>query len=100
MEVYKPVSQYTPLPKFPAQIEDITLILPGKTWVGDVLSLIKASDELITDVRLIDIYEKSYTFRIFYQHAGKTLEDTDVEKSRNKILQKLAYYGVVLKNKN
>jgi len=83
----KRVSSYKKIPKYPAQIEDITLTLPERTRVGDVVSSISSASKLVKSVELTDIFKDAYTFRIWYQHPGKTLTDKEVEVIRKKILQ-------------
>lgn len=78
--------QATLWPKYPPQIEDITLVLPEKTKVGEVIQTIKAVDNNVNQVELTDIYKNAYTFRINYQNPNKTLTDKEVEKIRGKIL--------------
>ena len=73
-------------PKYPAQIEDITLTLPERTKIGKVIESIKDIDKQIVKVELVDLFEKSYTFRIWYQNIDKTLNNDDVEKIRNKTI--------------
>jgi phenylalanyl-tRNA synthetase beta subunit len=77
---------YTPISKYPAQIEDITLTLPERTRVGDVILSIKSSSKLIQNVEMTDTYKDAYTFRLWYQHPRKTLTDKEVENIRNKVL--------------
>ena len=83
------VSSYTPLPKYPAQIEDLTLVLPSKTKVGDIVTFINKSDERIVRIELTDIFKNAYTFRVWYQHPEKTLNNEEVEEIRIKILDGL-----------
>lgn len=78
---------FKPIPKFPAQIEDITFSFPEKTYLGDVIKKMKATDNLVFDVKLTDKYNGNYTFRIWYQHPEKTLTDADIEKIRGKIIK-------------
>lgn len=80
------IGSYTPIPKYPAQIEDLTFSLPGKTKIGEVLSLINKVESLISKVELKDVYNDAYTFRIWYQHPTKTLTDKEVEETRNKVI--------------
>jgi len=88
---FKPVSQY------PAQIEDITMIFPERTKIGEVIKLITNNSELISKVELKDIFRDNYTFRIWYQNPKKTLTNEEVTKIRNKILQsiKVKFGGVI-----
>jgi len=82
-------SKVTLWPKYPPQIEDITLTLPQKTKVGNVIQLIKSVSSLISKVELKDIFKDSYTFNIWYQNPKKTLNNKEVEKIRDEILKKL-----------
>ena len=79
------INEYLPIPKYPAQVEDITLTFPEKTEMGEIVSLIK-SVKLVKETELTGIYKSSFTFRIWYQDPGKTLTDAEVETTRNKIL--------------
>ncbi|OGM25180.1 phenylalanine--tRNA ligase subunit beta [Candidatus Woesebacteria bacterium RIFCSPHIGHO2_02_FULL_38_9] len=77
------------LPKYPPQIEDLTLIFSKETKIGEVVNALKNVDKLISNVELKDIYEDSYTFRVYYQHSEKTLDDREVEELRKKLLEKI-----------
>jgi len=81
-------NEYIPVAKYPAQVEDITLVFPEKTKTGEVGDSI-ASNPLVKDWELTGTYRGSFTFRIWYQNPEKTLTDAEVEKERVKILQKL-----------
>ena len=72
-------------PKYPPQIEDITLQLPPKTKVGDLMSAI-LSIKFVKEAKLIKVYQDKYTFRIWYQSKSKTLTDSEVKEVREKIL--------------
>lgn len=86
-------------PKYPPQIEDITLSFPEKTKIGDVIKLITNNPKLITKIELRDIYKDSYTFRIWYQDPARTLTDKEVEEIRNKILDGVKKkFGGILKS--
>ncbi|MGB6839240.1 MAG: phenylalanine--tRNA ligase subunit beta [Microgenomates group bacterium] len=98
-QVYLPVSAYTPIPKYPAQIEDITLILPPRTRVGDILSFIKNIDKCLKKIELKGTFKDACTFRIWYQDPRKTLTNKDVEKVREKFLKEVKKkFGATLKN--
>lgn len=79
--------KYKDIAKFPPQIEDMTLVFPTKTRVGDVMTLIRDVDTKIDSVELKDIYGDAYTFRLLYQDPGKTLTNKEVEEIRGKILK-------------
>lgn len=86
---YNPISPYTPLPKHPAQIEDITLVIPPKTKVGEIIETIDSSDRQVTKTVLYDVYKDSYTFRVWYRHPKKTLTNKEVEGVRKKIISEV-----------
>ena len=79
------VISYKEIPKYPAQIEDITFDLIERTKVGDIVQLVKQIKD-ISNVELGDIYNNSYTFRVWYQDKKKTLTDSEVEKVRREII--------------
>ena len=72
--------------QYPPQIEDITLVLPGKTKVGELIKSMKQSSGLVSKIELTDIYKDSYTFNIWYQNPQKTLNDKEVKTIREKLL--------------
>lgn len=89
---------FKPIPKYPAQIEDITLNLPEKTRVGEIVSHISQASSKVKSVVLRDVYENSYTFRIFYQDSTRTLTNEDVEKIRKEIITSLkSKFGASIK---
>lgn len=79
-------------PKYPPQIEDMTIEIPSGTKIGQIATLINKTDH-ISSTQLIDIYKNRYTFRIYYQHPDKTLSDKEVEKIRVQIIKKLSQLG-------
>ncbi|MFA6074162.1 MAG: phenylalanine--tRNA ligase subunit beta [Candidatus Woesearchaeota archaeon] len=85
-------------PKYPPQIEDLTLVVPKKTYIGEVIKTIKSINQLVNKVVLTDIYENSYTFNIEYQSKNHTLNDREVKDLRTKILSSLKLkFGIVTK---
>lgn len=93
-----PVIAYKEISKYPSQIEDLTFELPERTRVGQVIETIISLGHNVESVELRDIFNNSYTFRIWYHDSGKTLTDADVEKIRNEILPNLkTKFGAVLK---
>jgi len=90
--------KYQPIPKFPATIRDIALVLdkevPSKR-VQDILE----SYPLVAQVTLFDVYtgdqvphgKKSLAFRIVYQSPSRTLTDDEVNKEQNRILDRLLH---------
>lgn len=74
-------------PKYPPQIEDITLILQPKTHVGEIIDTILSIDKLVNKIELRDTYKDAFTFRIWYQDPSKTLTDREVESVHSAILK-------------
>jgi len=90
--------KYQEIAKYPPQVEDLTLVIPEKTYVGDVISQITDHQPLVTKVELVDIYQNSFTFNIEYQDKNKTLTDREVEETRSKILSSLkSKFGITIK---
>ncbi len=81
--------KFTPIPKFPAQIEDMTVVMEENTTVDQVMNIIKEKSTNITNVELKDMYEDAYTFRIHYQNMEKTLTNEEVTAIRNQIISSL-----------
>jgi phenylalanyl-tRNA synthetase beta chain len=91
--------KYEDINKYPPQVEDITLELPEKTFVGEIISEISKTNLLVSSVSLVDIYENSYTFNIEYQSEDHTLADKEVEIIRTKITSSLkTKFGINLKD--
>ena len=96
---YKSHRTYKPLPKYPAQIEDLTFKLPEKTKVSNLLKDIITTNKRVIKTELTDIYNDAYTFRVWYQDPKKTLTDEEVEKVRSLMIKKLSKkYGATQKN--
>jgi phenylalanyl-tRNA synthetase beta chain len=85
----KNIKKYMSVPQYPPQIEDITLSFPEKTKIGEVVTLIKSTDRLVSKVGLTTMYKANYTFRIWYQDLNKNLTDREVEEIRKKILEEV-----------
>ncbi len=94
----KIIRKYKEIPKYPPQIEDLTLIIPNKTFIGDVVKVMRSTSKQITKITLVDTFENAYTFNIEYQHPEKTLTDKEVEETRVTLLNHLKTgFGVQIK---
>ena len=90
-EAAKDNPTYIPVSKYPSQIEDITLTLPPKTKIGEVMKVFEKAE-------LVDIFSDSFTFRVWYHDNEKTLTDEEVEKIRHKYLKEIKdKFGGVIK---
>lgn len=73
---------------YPPQIEDMTVVLPARTFVGEVMNTIK-SEKYVSEVSFVTKYENAYTFRISYQSDKTTLNNNEVKEIRSKVIGKL-----------
>ncbi|MFC1727213.1 phenylalanine--tRNA ligase subunit beta [Patescibacteria group bacterium] len=73
--------------KYPAILQDLTFITKPQTPVEEMSLLIKSCHPLIRQVKLLDTFKNSQTFRILFQSHRKNLTDQEVEKIRNNIIQ-------------
>ncbi|WKZ25763.1 MAG: phenylalanine--tRNA ligase subunit beta [bacterium] len=97
MDAKKISRKYKSIPKFPPQVEDLTLIIPEKTYIGDVIDSIKSVNQLVNKVELTDTYKNNYTVNIEYQSPDHTLTDKEVESIRVKILSSLkSKFGITV----
>lgn len=92
------VPYYQPIPKYPPIIEDLSFIVPEKTYVGKIIDEIKRINKLVNNISLLDSYKNVRTFRIFYQDPKRNLTTREVEKIRKEIIRKLQEkFGLKLK---
>ncbi len=90
--------EFMPLPKYPAVIRDISILVDLDTKVDDVIKVIyDVSPKYVEDVDLFDIYvgenleerKKSLAFHIIFQAKDHTLTDKEVEDELKKIFKSL-----------
>jgi phenylalanyl-tRNA synthetase beta chain len=88
---------YQPIPRFPAVVRDIALIVDAGVNNSQVRDIITGFS-LVTQVALFDLYtggqlpkgKKSLAYRITFQSPSQTLTDEEANKVLEKILGKLA----------
>lgn len=88
---------FKPLPKYPAVMRDISVLLSVDARIGEVMETIEtASSKYVENVDLIDEYvdkkfdgKQSLTFRIVFQSEDKTLTDAEVDRDLAKIISAL-----------
>ena len=91
---------YTPIPKHPPIIEDLTFVIKPGTYIKNLIQLIKECSLMIQNVELVDSYKNSRTLRIIYQHPKRNLTDKEVKIIREKIIESIKNkLGVELKSK-
>lgn len=90
--------KYSQLPKYPAITRDIALVVDRDLLVGDIYKTIKnVGGKLVEDIKLFDIYtgeqiesdKKSVAYSISYRSYEKTLQDDDIKKTHEAILNAL-----------
>ncbi|MFN4260588.1 MAG: phenylalanine--tRNA ligase subunit beta [Gemmataceae bacterium] len=91
---------YTPLPRFPAALRDIAVIVDEALTAERVAAEIRASGgNLLRDIRLFDLYRgesiptgtKSLAYALTYQADDRTLTDKEVDKAHKKIADRLKH---------
>jgi phenylalanyl-tRNA synthetase beta chain len=93
------IKTFRPMAQYPAQVEDITLTLPERTRLGDVLGELRTCSRLVSYAELTDSFKNSYTFRVHFQHPQKTLTNEEVIEIRNVLLKRVREkFGAILKS--
>ena len=91
--------KYEPLPKYPAMVRDIAVIVKDDVLAGDMEEEIKkVNPYLIESVELFDVYKgehikegyKSTAFSVTYRNKDRTMKEKEVEKIHEKILEVLS----------
>jgi phenylalanyl-tRNA synthetase beta chain len=88
---------FQPIPRFPATVRDIALVVNTEVTHQQVQDIIKGSP-LVSQVTIFDVYsgeqvppgKKSLAYRITYQSPSHTLTEKEVNKVQQQILDKLA----------
>ncbi len=85
---------FTPLPRYPAVVWDLAVVVPEAVPAGDIVAHIEGLDEpLVEAVELFDVYRgkplaegtKSVGLTIRYRSREKTLDDATVAKVHQRI---------------
>ncbi len=87
-----------PVPRFPAIVEDIALIVDNTTPANEITAMIaQTGGKRLARIQLFDVFhgvqigsgKKSLAFRLTFQSDEKTLTDRDAAQLRNKIVKRL-----------
>ncbi len=87
--------KYKALPKYPASVRDIAMLISEEVPVGEIDNVInRAGKELIEKVELFDVYKgkqipggmKSVAYSITYRAENRTLKDEEVNKVHEKVV--------------
>jgi phenylalanyl-tRNA synthetase beta chain len=88
------------VPVFPAVLEDLAIIVDENVPAAHIEEVMrKAGGSLLVDVELFDIFrgeqigegKKSLAYRLTYQSAERTLNESDAARLRNAIVQGLEH---------
>ncbi|MHB1422729.1 MAG: phenylalanine--tRNA ligase subunit beta [Gemmataceae bacterium] len=91
---------YRPVPRFPAALRDLAVIveesLPAERVIGEIRA---GGGELLRDARLFDLYRgesipaghKSLAYALTYQADDRTLTENEVKKAHDKIMGRLKH---------
>jgi phenylalanyl-tRNA synthetase beta chain len=89
---------YAPVPRFPAALRDIAVVVDEKIPAAQIETEIrKAGGDLLSGVRLFDLYRgnqipagtKSLAYALSYQAPDRTLADKEIDKAHKKIEDRL-----------
>ncbi len=95
-----PRYQYTPVPRFPAALRDIAVVVADTVTAERIADEIRtAGGDLLQGLRLFDLYKgdsipagtKSLAYALTYQADDRTLTDKEVDKAHKKIEDRLKY---------
>ncbi|MCC5910508.1 MAG: phenylalanine--tRNA ligase subunit beta [Clostridiaceae bacterium] len=88
-------NMYTPLPKYPAITRDFAVIVKENVLVKEIEKIIKNhGGSILESYKLFDVYKgnqiqegyKSIAYALTYRHKERTLQDKEVNKVHEKIL--------------
>lgn len=101
------VEQYRPLPKFPAAVRDIAVVLDKSVSFADLSAAIyQAGGKYLTDVALFDVYEnallgknrRSLAYNLTFRCADRTLTVDEVNEAFDNILNEIKALGGELRS--
>ena len=90
--------EYQSISQYPAAVRDLSVLVPAKVKVVDVLNKINTvGGSLIRDVDIFDIYEgeelpggkKNLAFHLIYQAKNRTLGSEEIDVLQKKIIKSL-----------
>jgi phenylalanyl-tRNA synthetase beta chain len=98
---------YRAIPRLPASIRDIALVVSDAVAAGEVESAVRvAAGALAEEVRLFDRFaggaipaaHASLAFRVVYRSADRTLTDAEVDAQHAKVVSEVtARFGATLR---
>ncbi|SHE91528.1 phenylalanine--tRNA ligase subunit beta [Caloramator proteoclasticus] len=97
-EAAKMEKKYKPLPKYPAVLRDIALLVKDEVEVKKIEDImLKQGKGIIEEIKLFDVYKgkqipegfKSVAYSIIYRAEDRTLTDEEINKVHNAIVKEL-----------
>lgn len=97
-EAAKLDKKYKPLPKYPAVLRDMALLVKDEVEVKKIEDImLKQGKGIIEEIRLFDVYKgkqipegfKSVAYSIIYRAEDRTLTDEEINKVHNSIVKEL-----------
>ncbi len=94
----KSTMSFAPLPKYPAILRDISVLVPSGITSEQITRFIQTDkNKLIESAVLFDLYTgnkipagyRSMSFRITYRHPERTLQDSEVDSLHKTIIEQL-----------
>ncbi len=94
-----PQKKYVPISAYPVFLRDISILVPSRTHMRDVVKVIRSSSSYIQDIQLFDEFEdethigkniKNLSFHLTFGSSQKTLRDTEVESDFESIVSALS----------
>jgi phenylalanyl-tRNA synthetase beta chain len=91
---------FRPVPRFPAALRDIAVVVPEAVTAEKLEAEIRAGGgELLRQVRLFDVYRgesiapgtKSLAYALTYQADDRTLTDKEIDKAHQKVQARLQH---------
>ncbi|NMA08441.1 MAG: phenylalanine--tRNA ligase subunit beta [Clostridiales bacterium] len=101
------ITQYKPLPRFPATTRDLAVVCGEELPVGTLEDVIRtAVGEILESIRLFDIYrspllgahKKSVAFSLTLRDPARTLTDTDADAAMSRAVAALEKIGATLRS--
>lgn len=100
------ISMYEQIPRYPAVLRDLALVVPAEVPAGDIEGTVSATGKNLKEVRLFDLYQgkgipegfRSLAFSLSFQNPERTLTDEEVDASVKDVLKELKKkYGAKLR---
>ncbi|RPI08997.1 MAG: phenylalanine--tRNA ligase subunit beta, partial [Zetaproteobacteria bacterium] len=92
----QPAAALAPVPRFPAALQDIALVVDDSVAAADLADAIRAAGGAwLAEVHLFDVYrgsqlpagQKSLAFSLAFQAGDRTLTDAEVDAERTRIVE-------------